>query len=163
MIEFYPFSKFYKYKLNVTNDEKNQVKIIMKDKFTTYNQLNILNVPTLKDLRKQITDILDKHGLLLNNNFAQRYNKLDYHGVHIHPNSRYSGILYLSSEGTPTVFYDQWFESYEQPVEENTLLLFPSYIPHEVRFLTEDEDRLVISFNTDMNPSFRASVDQHKD
>ena len=163
MIEFYPFSKFYKYKLNVTNDEKNQVKIIMKDKFTTYNQLNILNVPTLKDLRKQITDILDKHGLLLNNNFAQRYNKSDRHVVHTHPNSRYSGILYLSSEGTPTVFYDQWFESYEQPVEENTLLLFPSYTPHEVRFLTEDEDRLVISFNTDMNPSFRASVDQHKD
>ena len=42
MIKFNPFDTFYKYKLNITNEQINQIKILMQDNFTTYNKLNIL-------------------------------------------------------------------------------------------------------------------------
>ena len=70
------------------------------------------------------------------------------HAPHIHLNSILSGILYLSETGSPTIFYDRNFSNYKNSVEKNVLILFPSWIPHEVRPLTNDENRLIISFNT---------------
>ena len=158
MNSFDPFSYqnlFYKYKIKVTDDEINQVLVILKNnKFkneeqsSTYFNLNILNFPLLTNVKKQIVDILDEKKLYLSNNWAQLYNKNDTHATHTHPNSILSGILYLSETGSPTIFYDRNFSNYKNPVEKNVLILFPSWIPHEVRPLPSDENRLIISFNT---------------
>ena len=145
---------FYEYKLKINDEEVNQVLLLTKDantkdQKTTFESLNILNFPILKNLRKQITDILDRHRLLLSNNWSQLYNKTSKHSIHNHPNSVYSGILYLKgNDASPTIFYGHEYEPYYHQFKMNTLLMFPSHIPHEVKELKKDEERLVISFNT---------------
>ena len=79
MIKFNPFDTFYKYKLNITNEEINQIKILMQDNFTTYTKLNILNFPVLFDLKKQVINILNDHNIFLDHNWAQLYNKENDH------------------------------------------------------------------------------------
>ena len=146
---------FYKYKLNITEAEINQVLLLLKkdnlmEMKTTYSKLNVLNFPLLKQLKKQITDILDKHKLLLTNNWAQLYNKKDNHSIHTHVGSTYSGIFYIQGLSS-TIFYDRDYRTYIKKLVKNELLLFPSYIPHEVKPLEFNEQRLVISFNTMKN------------
>ena len=158
MNSFDPFAYqnlFYKYKIKITDDEINQVLVILKNnKFknkeqsSTFFNLNILNFPLLANIKKQILHILDKKKLYLANNWAQLYNKNNAHPIHTHNNSILSGILYLSETGSPTIFYDRNFKSYVNTIEKNVLILFPSWIPHEVKPLTSNENRLIISFNT---------------
>ena len=155
MNSFDPFKYqncFHTYKLKIKAEEINQVLILVKNlntgnQKTTYNYLNVLNFPLLKKLKKQITDILDKHSLLLTDNWAQLYNKKNSHGVHTHGGSVYSGIFYIQGS-SPTIFYDRDYESYVKKFIKNELLLFPSWIPHEVKPLEINEQRLIISFNT---------------
>ena len=143
MKRFDPFihqNCFYQYNLKTNPEEINQIIFLLKndkklyEQKSTYNQLNIL----------------DKNNLILENNWAQLYNKENKHGIHIHPLSIYSGIIYLNPDKlSPTIFYDRNFErTYVHEGIKNTLLLFPSYIPHEVKPLHNDEQRLIISFNT---------------
>ena len=157
MRSFDPFKYqnfFYKYKLKINTEEINQILYLVKtiksnagDLKTTYNYLNILNFPLLNKLKKQITDLLDKHELLLTNNWAQLYNKKNGHGVHNHVESSYSGIFYIQGS-SPTLFYDREYGCYIKKFVKNELLLFPSWIPHEVKPLEFNEERLIISFNT---------------
>ena len=158
MSSFDPFKYqncFHTYKLKIKAEEINQVLILVKNlntgnQKTTYNYLNVLNFPLLKKLKKQITDILDKQKLLLDNNWAQLYNKENEHGIHNHPGSHYSGIIYVKGENSsPTIFYSKYFSRYCHKFENNTLLLFPSMTAHEVESLEKDEERLIISFNTE--------------
>ena len=145
---------FYEYELEITDAEINQVLLLVKEIHnsqhnTTYDHLNVLNFPALKDLRNQIIFILDSYKLQLRNNWAQLYNDGDSHGIHTHPSSMYSGIIYLKGNNpSPTIFYDNVFNTYVYEFKKNTLLLFPSHIPHEVKELSKDENRLIISFNT---------------
>lgn len=157
MDKFDPFEHenlFYKYKVKITDNEINQVLFLLKnlksnEQLTTYKYLNVLNFPILKNLKKQITNILDKHKLSLDNNWAQLYNKENKHGIHIHYGSIYSGIIYIKGKNSSsTIFYNRNFNKYYHKFEDNTLLLFPSMTPHEVKPLEKDEGRLIISFNT---------------
>jgi len=156
-MQFDPFKKhnsFYKYNLNISKEEINQILILVKstntpNQKTTYNSLNILSFPILKNLRKQVISILDKKNLILGNNWAQLYNKKNSHGKHIHRESDYSGIIYIQGK-TPTIFYSRNME-YCEKFEKNKIILFPSWIPHEVKPLQDDENRLVISFNTNIS------------
>ena len=145
---------FYEYELEITDAEINQVLLLVREIHnshhnTTYDHLNVLNFPALKNLKKQIISILDSYKLQLRNNWAQLYNDGDSHGIHTHPSSMYSGIIYLRGNNpSPTIFYDNVFNTYVYEFKKNTLLLFPSHIPHEVKQLKKNEDRLIISFNT---------------
>ena len=162
---FDPFeyqNTFYEYDLNIVENEINQIlylvenaqtpdqKTTHKDSMSDGSGLNVLNFPILKNLRQQIVNILDKHKLLLINNWAQLYNKNDFQDIHIHPNSDYSGIIYIQGS-SPTFFYDRGFDSYSYKFKKNKLLLFPSDIPHQVKKLNLNEERLIISFNTRKN------------
>jgi len=154
-MQFDPFEKqncFYKYSLNISKEEINQILILVKskntpDQKTTFDSLNILNFPILKNLRKQVISILDKKNLILRNNWAQLYNNKELHYVHTHEKSDYSGIIYIQGK-TPTVFYNRNYDAYFEKFENNKMILFPSWIPHEVRTLQSNENRLIISFNT---------------
>ena len=158
MKRFDPFINqncFYQYDLKINSEEINQIIFLLKDdkklyeQKSTFNKLHILNFPLLKNLRSQVINILDKNNLILDNNWAQLYNKEDKHSIHVHSLSVYSGIIYLNPDKlSPTIFYDRNFETYVHEGVKNTLLLFPSYIPHEVKPLNEDEQRLITSSNT---------------
>lgn len=157
MINFDPFideNLFYEYQLKITDKEIDQILFLVKnfnssECKTTYQNLNVLNFPILKNLKKQVTNILDKHKLLLTNNWAQLYNTNDQHSVHNHEGSVYSGIIYIKGNNpSPTIFYSKKYVEYQNKFKPNNLLLFPSIIPHEVKILKKNEERLIISFNT---------------
>ena len=92
----------------------------------------------------------------------------EYHHVHSHPNSIVSGVFYIStveddqlSFGDPNTKvkeqikleqkeYNMWNSaSWNVPVDNNTLLLFPSWLNHQVKLNPKaTTDRISISFNT---------------
>ena len=57
----------------------------------------------------------------------------------------------MGKKASPTIFYDRYYQTYCHEFKNNKLLMFPSDIPHEVKKLNNNEDRLIISFNTKKN------------
>jgi len=90
------------------------------------------------------------------------------HHIHHHPNSIISGVFYISTEEDDTITfldpnvkikkiielaakeYNQWNSSnWFFPVENNVLILFPSWLEHKVESNEKaTTDRISISFNT---------------
>jgi uncharacterized protein (TIGR02466 family) len=172
-----PFNDlFYEYNLNIKKEEIDQIKLLLfqheKLKINNDNQLNtyhpinnlrtnILNFPILKELKKQIIDILDNHKLFLGNSWAQMYKKNKKHLKHTHANSAYSGIIYVDGgkNSGQTIFYHplrdrlleydtNFVEIFKPEFKINKFILFPSYIVHEALEEKEDSNRTIISFNT---------------
>lgn len=158
---------FYKYKLTITDQEKIQLKIFLqnykekkRDQITTYENINILNLPLLLPLKKQVISILDKHKLQLKNNWAQLYEKGDYHPRHNHNNTCYGGIIYVDGFGKDgTLFHHplsclvrpygiRFKQNHLEIFQSGTMILFPGYIEHEVLIQKENNHRTVIAFNT---------------
>ncbi|MBU2099299.1 MAG: 2OG-Fe(II) oxygenase family protein [Gammaproteobacteria bacterium] len=87
------------------------------------------------------------------------------HHVHTHPNSVVSGVLYINLAPVDGInFYrnedniwyelvkqqDNYYNAYQYFVQTSVgdLLLFPSNVRHGVREVTEDVQRVSLSFNT---------------
>jgi len=81
------------------------------------------------------------------------------HPVHVHPNSIFSGIYYIT-DGEPTLFIDprpaatsfQLCSRYNSILPSsqalpNKLIIFPSWLPHFVKQNTTSKVRKTISFN----------------
>ena len=158
LTEYWPFEKFYKTKLEISDQERDQIKYLLynftdsKDvnQTTTYKSIDILHLPVLKNLRNQIVKILESKNLRLLSNWGQLYLKGHYHEPHIHYNSFYSGVIYVDGNGEDgTNFVSPHVGTiYVEKFEKNTLILFPSNIIHYVKYQTEDNGRIIISFNT---------------
>ena len=155
--KFDPFENencFYIYNIEIEKTVISQLIYLLKpnqnkeQKTTFFNNSNIIDFPILKNIKEQILNILKKHSLQLGNNWAQLYNKNNYHPIHVHTGSKYSGIIYIDGKNaSPTTFYSKSFKEYNHLFKQNTLILFPSWIPHQVKKLKKDEERLIISFN----------------
>jgi len=173
-----PFNDlFYEYNLDIKKEEIDQIKLLPlqyenlqinvdKDQLSTYypinnTKTNILNFPILKKLKEQIIDILNSHNLFLGNSWVQIYKKNQKHIKHTHTNSAYSGIIYVdgNKNSGQTIFYHplrdrlleydiNFIEIFKPEFKINKLILFPSYIVHEVLEEKEDSNRTIISFNT---------------
>ena len=161
LTEYWPFKKFYKTKVDILDQEKDQLKYLLykfnsikhsvdKDQTTTYKSINVLNLPRLKNLRNQIIKIIESKNLILGNNWAQLYLKGSQMSPHLHNNSSYGGIIYVdgdSAEGTS--FIDSYSgHTHTEKFEKNTLILFPANIIHFVKYQEQDTRRIVIAFNT---------------
>jgi hypothetical protein len=159
MLEYWPFKNFYKTKLEISEEEKQQIKMMLYsfkdstnvDQITTYKIINILDLPILKNTKRQIDDILEKMSLSLINSWAQLYRQNDSHDPHVHPNSIYSGVIYVDGHGEDgTNFFDNYSEQiYQEKFEINSLILFPSKIIHFAKSQKKDNGRIIISFNTE--------------
>jgi uncharacterized protein (TIGR02466 family) len=172
-----PFNDlFYEYDLNIKKKEIDQIKLLLSQhekliinndsQLNTFNpinnlRINILNFPILKELKKQIINILDNHKLFLTNSWVQMYKKNQKHVKHTHVNSAYSGLIYVdgNKNSGQTLFYHplrdrlcnydiNFIEIFKPEFKINKFILFPSYIVHEVLEEKEDFNRTIISFNT---------------
>jgi uncharacterized protein (TIGR02466 family) len=172
-----PFNDlFYEYDLNIKKKEINQIKLLLSQhekliinndsQLNTFNpinnlRINILNFPILKELKKQIINILDNHKLFLTNSWVQMYKKNQKHVKHTHVNCAYSGLIYVdgNKNSGQTLFYHplrdrlcnydiNFIEIFKPEFKINKFILFPSYIVHEVLEEKEDFNRTIISFNT---------------
>ena len=91
------------------------------------------------------------------------------HHHHTHPNSIISGVLYFKCIPNDNIVFTSPFEPLMiqgskpsldasgqiVPVFEKTLILFPSYLRHEVYENESEEDRISLSFNTYVRGNFR--------
>jgi cupin superfamily acireductone dioxygenase involved in methionine salvage len=156
--KYWPFKSFYKINLKISEKETEQIKILLhnfkhsidKHQTTTYQQLDILSLPLLKDLKDQIIKILEPLNLVVGNNWAQLYRKGDHHAPHAHYLSEYSGIIYIDGdtpEGTNFIS-PVGAGCYTTKFNKNDLILFPSHILHFVDVQKDNTNRIVISFNT---------------
>ena len=168
--KFYPFNDwFFKAKCEVSEQEKEQIKAYLEgvnscfevknnQPLTSYTQPNILDFPVMKNLREKIISILDPMKLTLDNSWVQSYVESKGHNPHTHFGSVYSGIIYVVGKENPTMFLHplggnvgcskRFNSNYKHPIEENTLLLFPSFFTHYVEKHTFKSKRIVRSFNT---------------
>ena len=94
----------------------------------------------------------------------------DFNVIHTHPNSYLSAAYYVKAPEkagrfvieNPTTVATHSYPAAEKKTEynikaaaldikEGDLLLFPAYLPHKVNENKSDEDRIVISFNVNIN------------
>ena len=114
-------------------------------------------------------------GLELSNSWININRKNNFNLPHCHPNSAFSGVIYLKTNSTcgkinfrnPTAssvfpindmingYFGRWFFS----PEPGDVLIFPSYLDHYVEPNLSDEDRISISFN--MNDQNYLRVNPH--
>jgi hypothetical protein len=164
MIEsFWPFENFYKTKIDITKININQLRFFLEnnqpfstdgEQTTSYGQTNILDLPALDNMKKQIQNILKELNIELAHSWAQLYKKGDSHHIHRHKGSVYSGVLYVDgpkAEGTTFVnpiLHKENFSVFTPKFENGSLILFPSNILHYANMHEENEPRIIISFNT---------------
>ena len=92
----------------------------------------------------------------------------EFHHVHYHPNSIISGVFYVNTVPEDQISFNDpnyrvkgYFNFGDQkeyniwnsphwwiPVKNNQLILFPSWLEHEVKRVEGDKERISISFNT---------------
>ena len=92
----------------------------------------------------------------------------EFHHLHYHPNSIISGVFYVNTVPedhinltdpnykVKAIFnlgdqkeYNPWNSTqWWLPVEDNQLILFPSWLEHEVKHVEGNKNRISISFNT---------------
>jgi uncharacterized protein (TIGR02466 family) len=136
----------------------------------------ILDIPNLSRLKNFFSNSVDRYleeiinpatdcNLYITQSWANYTDQNQSHHKHHHPNSIISGVFYadVDSERDKIYFYrkdlpqikivsrsytplnsDFWW----LPVENNLLLLFPSYIEHEVKVVEKGKTRVSLSFNT---------------
>tara|TARA_R110002020_G_scaffold221527_2_gene429615 strand:+ start:9378 stop:9920 length:543 start_codon:yes stop_codon:yes gene_type:complete len=131
---------------------------------TTFLEVEeILKEPELKDFNEYInnivvsfsTNILKLHSPEINRSWFQVYDDKSHHQLHIHDTfeNRYALIYYLQAteKSSPTTFYMPGHpyigcKEIEVSAETNKIVIFNSFIPHEVLRNTDNE-RLIFSCN----------------
>jgi len=105
-------------------------------------------------INKQLKDVFEKHNLKLKNCWVQKYLKNSYHSLHVHDSDEKSFVWFIegNEKSSPTVFYDVGFpyintnQSISFKFIPGTLLIFPGFLPHEVR-PNKNNNRLIVSGN----------------
>ena len=90
----------------------------------------------------------------------------EFHHLHSHANSYLSGVIFIESnqhdkiEFESPIYYNQMLKTYPSefhqynspswwlPAEKNSLLIFPSWLKHQVPVTNRDTDRISLAFNS---------------
>jgi len=170
-------------KRNLLNDEKQfitqQKNFIINKTNSEFNitnsaslNKNVLNENIFINLKKFILD--ETNNFLLNvlqfvdiepyitQSWLNYTEQNEYHLSHNHPNSFYSGVLYLQTNNDQIVFensrYDALVPNVKQGnifnvkyftlnVKDNQLIIFPSFLKHQVNFKSTKDTRISLAFN----------------
>ena len=139
---------------------------------------NILEMSELSELKQFIVQSVNeffdevykpktKAEVYLTQSWSNYTSKNMNHHRHTHANSYLSGVFYTKCHNDKIVFYDDMgialnrhmrFEPREfnmfnsdlwkTNIEENVLIIFPSYLGHSVDTIEDDHERISIAFNT---------------
>ena len=125
----------------------------------------------INSINKYLNDVIipeDECNLYITQSWTNYTESFQAHHRHNHPNSIISGVFYVNVEPQRDKIYfyrkelpqikmnskiynslnsDSWW----LPVKNNLLILFPSYIDHEVKFVDEGITRVSLAFNTFIN------------
>jgi uncharacterized protein (TIGR02466 family) len=153
----------YKYNINISQQVQKRLHLLVKqyrakDHYTTYYKDSVLVFPEFHSLKEKLTKIFDDLNLKIIHAWVQGYGEQDTHVLHTHGDSMYSSILYLNctENSSETSFYHPLYphHSFYKIKKEKIivkpkigkLVIFPSYIQHEVK-PNKDRSRLIMSLN----------------
>ena len=105
-------------------------------------------------IEKKLNHIFKKYKLKLDNCWIQKYLKNSYHNLHTHGVENKSFVWFIegSKKSSPLCFYDVSYpiintkQSFKFKFIPGTLIIFPGFIPHEVK-PNKDNKRLIVSGN----------------
>ena len=119
-----------------------------KNSYGDKDQTKLLNL-----IKEELSDFSKKLNILLVETWIQKYQKNNFHDLHIHPGTDYSFVWYIecTEKSSKTVFFSPgypYIDKHKLEVYPNSgkLILFSSFIPHHV-LPNDDETRLIISGN----------------
>lgn len=146
---------------------------------TSSEDTYVLNDQRLSRLTEFFTDSINRYlndviipsddcNLYITQSWTNYTESFQAHHRHNHPNSIISGVFYVNveSERDKIGFYRKELtqismhskiynslnsDSWWLPVKNNLLILFPSYIDHEVKIVDEGMTRVSLAFNTFAN------------
>lgn len=145
------------YKINFDNNFYKFIKKFTLNKFE-YNNNSYFNKSNdreilKKEIEKYINPIAHEHSCKLEDVWIQKYNKLQFHDLHIHGQNNYSFVWYIdcSDKSSRTIFHNPGYPYIEtQRVEvypsKGKFILFDGVVPHVV-LPNKDNKRLVVSGN----------------
>tara|TARA_R100000951_G_C2548844_1_gene151793 strand:- start:71 stop:589 length:519 start_codon:yes stop_codon:yes gene_type:complete len=116
-------------------------------KYVKYFKENIFQLLAL-DLSKKFNCTV----IHLRHIWFQLYKKGDFHSTHRHSN-HFTNVFYINlpDKKLKTKIYDLNNKIIEVIVEEGDILTFPSYLMHESPVNFCDENKIIISFNIDID------------
>lgn len=142
----------------------------LKDKKTIQHKFLLETSKYVFDTIKTFGWKLEPNKVICTEMWAIINKKNDFNVIHTHPNSYLSAAYYVKAPkncGKFTVENPLSASRHSYPalekqtefnvkvagleVEEGDLLLFPAYLPHKVEENKSEEDRIVISFNININ------------
>jgi hypothetical protein len=105
---------------------------------------------------EKLGHILKAFNLKLNHCWVQQYLKYGHHSIHTHHPKQKSFVWFIEGDknSSPISFYDVGYPYVDINTPKDfkfipgTLLLFPGYMPHEVR-PNKNNNRLIVSGNLD--------------
>ena len=105
-------------------------------------------------IKNKLSDIFKKYNLSLKGCWVQKYKKNNYHGLHTHDVKNKSFVWFIegNKNSSPLIFYDVGYPMIDTQQSiiiqfvPGTLVIFPGFIPHEVR-PNKSNNRLIVSGN----------------
>jgi len=105
-------------------------------------------------IKNKLSNVFKKYNLNLTRSWVQKYFKNSYHVLHTHDVKHKSFVWFIEGDknSSPLYFYDVGYPvvNTNQSIKINfvpgTLVIFPGFIPHEVR-PNKNNNRLIVSGN----------------
>ena len=157
------FKNHQKNLINLINKTASK-SLIEKDQKISATDWQIISENVQRDyVQYFIYNILNKFSLFLCKEFNcekieliniwfQIYDKGGFHGTHRHSNAHFSNVIFLKlpNKNLKTKIYDLNNSIIEIDINEGDILTFPAYLKHESLINIYDENKIIISFNTNI-------------
>lgn len=123
---------------------------ISREKDRNYCDYLITNI--LNDFIKNFCLSNNIEKLSISDLWFQVYKKGDYHSLHTHPECNFTNIIYVSlpHEQIKTKLFNLKRKQIYLPVAEGDILTFPGYFPHESPINNLEQEKIIISFNSNI-------------
>ena len=142
--------------------DKETLKQIMEIKLTKDDNVPDMNLTSYYNrslsfdnfIKNKLLNVFKKYNLTLKDSWVQKYLKNNYHSLHTHDVLHKSFVWFIQGDknSSPLYFYDVGYPVVDtnQSIKINfvpgTLVIFPGFIPHEVR-PNKNNNRLIVSGN----------------
>ena len=142
--------------------DKESLKQINKIKLKKDNNIPDMNYTSFYNknssfnnfIKNKLSSVFKKYNLTLQNSWVQKYELNGYHNLHTHHIDEKSFVWFIEGQenSSPLVFYDIGYpiidtqQSIIIKFVPGTLVIFPGFIPHEVR-PNKNDNRLIVSGN----------------
>ena len=142
--------------------DKETLKQVMEIKLTKDDNVPDMNLTSYYNrslsfdnfIKNKLLNVFKKYNLTLKDSWVQKYLKNNYHSLHTHDVSHKSFVWFIQGDknSSPLYFYDVGYPVIDtnQSIKINfvpgTLVIFPGFIPHEVR-PNKNNNRLIVSGN----------------